>query len=127
MSKRHPRVDAHVARSPEFAKPILSRVRQEVQVAFDTFSPSHKREYIEWITEAKSDETRTRRLAQAIEWIAQGKSHNWKYERKHVSPYFGRSIRTMCEFSRERSNTMCFPSGVTSNVPKVPRLLRRVS
>ena len=46
---------------------------------FEDFSPSHKREYIEWITEAKQDETRKRRLAQAIEWMAQGKARNWKY------------------------------------------------
>jgi len=46
---------------------------------FEEFSPSHKREYIEWITEAKQEETRQRRLAQAIEWMAQGKPRNWKY------------------------------------------------
>ena len=47
--------------------------------AFQRFPPSHKREYIEWITEAKRDETRTKRLTQAIEWIAEGKQRNWKY------------------------------------------------
>jgi uncharacterized protein YdeI (YjbR/CyaY-like superfamily) len=51
------------------------------QAAFEAFSPSHRNEYIEWITEAKQDATRTRRLDQAIEWIAKGKSRNWKYER----------------------------------------------
>ena len=45
-------------------------------------SPSHKRDYIEWITEAKTDETRARRLAQALEWMAEGKFRNWKYERR---------------------------------------------
>jgi uncharacterized protein YdeI (YjbR/CyaY-like superfamily) len=49
---------------------------------YEAFSPSHKREYIEWITEAKADDTRQRRIAQAVEWIAEGKSRNWKYERK---------------------------------------------
>jgi uncharacterized protein YdeI (YjbR/CyaY-like superfamily) len=49
------------------------------QATFDGFSPSHKREYVEWITEAKSDETRQRRLVQAIEWMAEGKSRHWKY------------------------------------------------
>jgi uncharacterized protein YdeI (YjbR/CyaY-like superfamily) len=49
---------------------------------FEAFPPSHKREYIEWITEAKTDETRQRRMATAVEWIAQGKGRNWKYERK---------------------------------------------
>lgn len=49
---------------------------------FEAFSPSHKREYIEWVTGAKKAETRERRLATAIEWMAQGKSQNWRYERK---------------------------------------------
>ena len=48
-------------------------------VVFEKFAPSHKREYIEWITEAKRDETRTKRLAQAVEWMAEGKYRNWKY------------------------------------------------
>ena len=46
---------------------------------FEKFAPSHKREYIEWITEAKRDETRAKRLAQAVEWMAEGKPRNWKY------------------------------------------------
>jgi len=46
---------------------------------FDGFSPSHQREYVEWITEAKRDETRARRIAQAVEWLAEGKPRNWKY------------------------------------------------
>ena len=53
----------------------------KASAVFDTFSPSNKREYVEWITGAKSQETRDRRLAQAVEWIAGGKSRNWKYER----------------------------------------------
>lgn len=48
--------------------------------AFDAFSPSHKREYIEWLTEAKRAETRQRRLVTAITWIAEGKSRHWKYQ-----------------------------------------------
>jgi uncharacterized protein YdeI (YjbR/CyaY-like superfamily) len=54
----------------------------KAQVTFDALSPSHKREYLEWITEAKAEATRQRRLAQTIEWLAQGRSRNWKYERK---------------------------------------------
>ncbi len=46
---------------------------------FDAFSPSCKREYIDWITEAKRTETRERRVAQAVAWIAEGKQRNWKY------------------------------------------------
>ncbi len=47
---------------------------------FEALSPSQRREYIEWIAEAKRDETRARRLAQAIEWLAEGKSRHWKYQ-----------------------------------------------
>lgn len=50
--------------------------------AFAAFSPSHRREYIEWIMGAKREETRDRRIATAIEWIAEGKNHNWRYEKK---------------------------------------------
>ena len=48
--------------------------------AFENFSPSHRRDYIEWITEAKREETRGKRLATTLEWLAEGKSRNWKYE-----------------------------------------------
>jgi uncharacterized protein YdeI (YjbR/CyaY-like superfamily) len=54
---------------------------QKAKAGFEAMSPSHKREYVEWITEAKGEETRDRRLAHAIEWLAEGKSRNWKYER----------------------------------------------
>ncbi|HEU4935931.1 MAG TPA: YdeI/OmpD-associated family protein [Vicinamibacterales bacterium] len=49
---------------------------------FKALSPSHKREYIEWITEAKTEATRKKRMATTVEWLSQGKSRNWKYERK---------------------------------------------
>jgi uncharacterized protein YdeI (YjbR/CyaY-like superfamily) len=81
-----------VPRAPRKAPPKTVKVpplvaaavkkNKKAQAGFDALSPSHKREYIEWITAAKSDDTRGRRLAQAIEWMAQGKSRNWKYERR---------------------------------------------
>jgi uncharacterized protein YdeI (YjbR/CyaY-like superfamily) len=46
---------------------------------FEAFSPSKKKEYVEWLTDAKSEETRNARLETAVEWIAEGKSRNWKY------------------------------------------------
>jgi hypothetical protein len=64
--------------SPGFAA-ALAKSRKAAR-AFEAFSPSCQREYVEWIDEAKRDETRARRIAQAVEWIAQGKSRNWKYE-----------------------------------------------
>lgn len=50
------------------------------QATFDGFSPSARREYLEWVTEAKRPETRAKRIAQAVEWMAEGKKRNWKYE-----------------------------------------------
>ena len=49
---------------------------------FAAVSTSNKREYIAWVTEAKIEETREKRLATAIEWMAEGKIRNWKYVRK---------------------------------------------
>lgn len=51
------------------------------KATFDGFPPSSQREYVEWITEAKQDATRVKRLAQAIEWLAEGKRRHWKYEK----------------------------------------------
>ena len=48
---------------------------------YDDFSPAQRREYLEWITEAKTEATRNKRMVQAVEWISEGKRRNWKYER----------------------------------------------
>ena len=66
---------------PDYFNKALNKNKKAVQ-AFERFPPSHKREYLQWITEAKTDETRNRRMDTAIEWIAEGKGRNWKYERK---------------------------------------------
>jgi uncharacterized protein YdeI (YjbR/CyaY-like superfamily) len=50
--------------------------------AFDRFSYSQKKEYLEWLTEAKSEATRDKRLETAIEWVSEGKTRHWKYQRK---------------------------------------------
>lgn len=50
--------------------------------AFESFPPSHKREYAEWISEAKREETRKKRVDNAVEWITEGKGRNWKYEKR---------------------------------------------
>ena len=47
---------------------------------FENFPPGQRREYVNWITEAKREETRAWRVAQAVEWLAEGKKRNWKYE-----------------------------------------------
>jgi uncharacterized protein YdeI (YjbR/CyaY-like superfamily) len=63
---------------PEFAAALA--VNPTAKATLDGFAPSHRREYIEWIAEAKRPETRDKRIAQAIEWLTEGKKRNWKYE-----------------------------------------------
>ncbi|HET9294053.1 MAG TPA: YdeI/OmpD-associated family protein [Gemmatimonadales bacterium] len=67
-------------RVPIELKRALEKNRK-ARETFEGFTPSNKRDYAEWIAEAKGAETRQRRLAQAIEWMAQGKPRNWKYMR----------------------------------------------
>ena len=65
--------------SPEFAAAL--KKNKQASAVFAEFSPSCKREYIDWIADAKQEATRDRRIAQAVEWIAQGKQRNWKYQK----------------------------------------------
>jgi|SRR5579871_2902264 len=55
------------------------------KAVYERLAPSHRREYNEWIDEAKTDETRTKRVKQAVQWLAQGKPRNWKYLQKPKS------------------------------------------
>ena len=73
--KRAPKPEAKV---PKELAAALKKNRK-ARTTFENFSPSHRREYIEWITEAKTEATRQRRLETAIGWMAEGKSRNWKY------------------------------------------------
>lgn len=66
---------------PAYFQRELNKHKKAKQV-FEGFSPSHKREYLEWIVEAKTKETRDKRMSTAIEWLAEGKSRNWKYQKK---------------------------------------------
>lgn len=66
-----------LAMPPDFRTALSKRAK--TRAVWDGFSPSHQREYLEWILEAKQQETRARRIVQAVEWIAEGKSRNWKY------------------------------------------------
>jgi uncharacterized protein YdeI (YjbR/CyaY-like superfamily) len=67
-----------VEAAPEFMM-ALKKSKAAARV-FEAFTPSCKREYVEWIAEAKRPETRVRRITQAVEWIAEGKQRNWKYQ-----------------------------------------------
>lgn len=68
-----------IAMHPEFARALAAS--KQAKATFTGFAPSHRREYLEWIADAKKDDTRARRVEQAIEWLAAGKKRHWKYER----------------------------------------------
>lgn len=69
---------------PDYFTSALKKNKKAAAI-FEKFPPSHKREYIEWITEAKTEETRNKRIATSIEWIAEGKGRNWKYQKAKKS------------------------------------------
>lgn len=64
---------------PDYFTKALSKNKAAKKV-FDGFSPSKKKEYVEWLTEAKTEATRDKRMETALEWIAEGKTRNWKYQ-----------------------------------------------
>ena len=64
-----------------FKKALLAN--KSANAFFKTLSPSNKKDYAEWITEAKTEKTRTRRINTAIEWLAEEKPRNWKYMKKY--------------------------------------------
>jgi uncharacterized protein YdeI (YjbR/CyaY-like superfamily) len=77
--------------TPEARAPRTIEMQEDLSVAlaanpaaaqtWEGLAPSHRYEYLEWITEAKREETRAKRIGQALEWLAEGKRRNWKYER----------------------------------------------
>jgi uncharacterized protein YdeI (YjbR/CyaY-like superfamily) len=94
VSKARERIDAEgsAAKRPASAKPQAEaampqdftaalRDNPAAKATFEAFPPSQRREYVDWVSEAKQDATRARRLATSIEWLAEGKRRNWKYER----------------------------------------------
>lgn len=73
---KHPKPDIPM---PDDLRAALD-AEPKAAASFDGFPPGARRDYLEWITEAKRPETREKRIAQAVEWMAQGKKRNWKYE-----------------------------------------------
>lgn len=59
---------------------IALKKNMKAQKHFDAFTPGKRKEYNEWIAEAKTDATRDRRIEQSVEWISEGKSRHWKYQ-----------------------------------------------
>lgn len=67
---------------PEAPADLVAALKKNAKArkTFEGFPPSAQRDYVEWITEAKREETRAKRLEQAVEWMAEGKRRHWKYE-----------------------------------------------
>lgn len=65
---------------PPYLKALLKK-HPKAAAVFEAFSPSHKKEYVEWVIDAKTEATREKRMATMLEWLAEGKSRNWKYQR----------------------------------------------
>jgi uncharacterized protein YdeI (YjbR/CyaY-like superfamily) len=63
---------------PDYLTAALSR-NKKARATFEAFSYSHKKEYVEWITDAKREETRQKRIKTMLGWLAEGRSRNWKY------------------------------------------------
>jgi uncharacterized protein YdeI (YjbR/CyaY-like superfamily) len=90
MPRKDPRVDAYIAKAQPFARPILVPAALKAALAkaprakafFAALPPGHQREYLLWVTEAKTDATRDKRIATTIEWLSEGKHRNWKYMSK---------------------------------------------
>lgn len=67
--------------APDYMIKALKKNKKAFQT-WEAFSPSHRKEYTQWITEAKSEDTREKRIATMLEWLAEGKSRHWKYQTK---------------------------------------------
>ena len=79
-----PRKPKHAPKPPPEIHPEFAAALNEApkaKAAFEGFAPSHRREYLEWIGEAKRDQTRRKRIGTAIEWLSGGKKRNWQYEK----------------------------------------------
>jgi hypothetical protein len=81
---RAPRVARKAPRPEAKAPPDLAAALKgnaKARATFEAFTPSKRRDYVEWILEAKRADTRAGRIESAIAWMAEGKSRNWKYEK----------------------------------------------
>ena len=76
-----PRARSKPRAAPKAPDDLAAALKKNKKAAavYAAFSPSAQREYVDWISEAKREDTRAKRLATAIEWIAEGKQRNWKY------------------------------------------------
>lgn len=78
VKKKAPKTELKI---PAYFTAALKK-NKAAETAFKNFSYAHKKEYLQWIIEAKTEPTRLKRLETAIEWMSEGKSRNWKYMKK---------------------------------------------
>lgn len=79
VKKAAPTPKAAIAMPEDFEQALAQNPKAKQY--FEGFSPSHRREYLEWITEAKTAPTRSKRIDTALEWLNEGKARNWKYQK----------------------------------------------
>jgi uncharacterized protein YdeI (YjbR/CyaY-like superfamily) len=79
MPKRTKKVERAEVEVPVELAAALKK-NKAAGATFAAFSPGGRREYVDWIAEAKRQETKEKRVAQAVEWMAEGKQRNWKYQ-----------------------------------------------
>ena len=84
VTEQGPKPRPKTTPKPELATPddlgLALDGNSAARATFDGFAPSCRREYVQWVVDAKRPETRAKRIAQAVEWMAEGKKRNWKYE-----------------------------------------------
>jgi hypothetical protein len=78
---KRPRTKSAARERAEAPPELLDALQGDARAAWERMPPGHRHEYAAWITDAKTAATRDRRIATAVEWIAEGKSRNWKYEK----------------------------------------------
>jgi uncharacterized protein YdeI (YjbR/CyaY-like superfamily) len=76
---KKPAAEKTIPEVPDYFTKALAK-NKKAKLVFEAFSPSCKKEYLLWITEAKTEATKEKRMAQALEMMEEGKSRNWKYK-----------------------------------------------
>lgn len=80
VAPRPPKPPAQLEIHPEFSQALADNAA--AQAIFDKQSPSFRKEYLVWINDAKTEATRSKRIAESLEWIAEGKRRFWKYQKR---------------------------------------------
>lgn len=76
---KEPKAAAKEIEVPAYITAALKK-NKKAFYTFEEFSPSHRKEYVQWITEAKTEETRLKRMDTMMEWLVEGKTRHWKYK-----------------------------------------------